>query len=399
MESDNKSDIYLIVKILYEYISKGTELYYNKYNPVPGYIYCLYNEMFNYYGSDVFKLGCTENLEKRMHGYTTSYFEQSFYKVISNILCDKKMAERILFNKLKIYRMGEKREFFKCDYDKIKKAFQEIQDFFTEYDTKEKLIEFAEKNLDNYRKEYQYNLIYKIGVKYNNVDIIKLDHYRDYVNGNMKDEKIIKTIEFLLSKLKINKDNKFELAKYETIICDGGIQDHYNLCTLIKKTNILRTKIENNIENQMSSNLVRCKYSKALLLHNIEKLLGITTLDIDSKKYEVMYDKVIEIPDSIYKSYIDLYKGKRKKPEKWIQCYNMLIAGYKSLIGNLNIITSKIIYKKIKGKSKKFTSYNLDKNTLRFNLELLNSRISSISKYQDYVFILVGLNLKVEKSI
>ena len=103
------------------------------------------------------------------------------------------------------------------------------------------------------------------------------------------DDLIIKTMENLMQNLKLNKS---ELSKYETIICNGRLEHHYNLCTLIKKTEELKSKIEDNVENQMNRNLIRSKYAKALLLHDIEKLLGVETLDIDSKKHQNKFDKI-----------------------------------------------------------------------------------------------------------
>jgi hypothetical protein len=44
-------------------------------NNVPGYIYVMQNEMFNFYGSDVYKIGKAKDIEQRMIGYTTSYIE------------------------------------------------------------------------------------------------------------------------------------------------------------------------------------------------------------------------------------------------------------------------------------------------------------------------------------
>lgn len=37
------------------------------------FLYVLYNPIFSYYGTDVFKIGMTSNVEKRIACYTTSY--------------------------------------------------------------------------------------------------------------------------------------------------------------------------------------------------------------------------------------------------------------------------------------------------------------------------------------
>lgn len=152
MNNIDISNILVVIKSLYKYISNTKNI--NEYKPNSGYIYCIHNEMYNYYGPNIFKLGCTENLEKRIANYTTSYIEQPCYKITSKILCDNTIAEKLLFNKLKIYRIKNRREFFNCDLEIIKIAIQETRDFLSKYDTRDKLIELAITNLAIYRNEF-----------------------------------------------------------------------------------------------------------------------------------------------------------------------------------------------------------------------------------------------------
>jgi hypothetical protein len=84
-----------------------------KHTVIPGWLYCLYNECFKTYGSSVYKLGRTKNLQQRLSQYTTSYIQPShFVCVSSRKFGDSRKAEAVLFYVLRIYRVVENREFF-----------------------------------------------------------------------------------------------------------------------------------------------------------------------------------------------------------------------------------------------------------------------------------------------
>lgn len=242
--------------------------------------------------------------------------------------------------------------------------------------------------LQNLERGVKESICIKKLIEQNKDNYIKLDDYQDYIENKTEDETIIKTMENIIKELKIE---KIDLQKYKSIICNGNLKDHYNLCALIKKTEMLENNLENAVGQVFDSNIVKSRNMKAILLHDIEKLLGIQTLDIDSKKYTAKYNNPIEIPDNIYKLFIKLFRSSRKKPNIWQELYFMLIAGYKSLTGNLNVITSKSTCIKVQKKSKNTTYYNLNKDSLRLNLELLDIRSVSMFKYQENVYGLVGL--------
>lgn len=75
----NDTDKIKLIRILFRHISKKTNDD-NEYIFKPGYIYCLYNIIFSYYGF-IFKLGHTGDLKKRLNNYTTSYPEQSNFMI------------------------------------------------------------------------------------------------------------------------------------------------------------------------------------------------------------------------------------------------------------------------------------------------------------------------------
>lgn len=107
-----------------------------------GYLYCLHNEMFNFYGKNVYKLGETADIEKMLPAYLTPYFTPPTIKYSSNQLDNSQLAEKILFYELKEHRMANNREFFKCELSKIKSTIDKISDLF------------KKKTLENIREKY-----------------------------------------------------------------------------------------------------------------------------------------------------------------------------------------------------------------------------------------------------
>lgn len=105
-----------------------------------GYIYCLYNEAFEKFKNDsdvnVYKLGLSRNLKKRLSTYTTYYIKPSSFMCTSKDY-DRKFkdcvkAERVLFYILRKFRVSNKREFFQCDIKIIKDTISRISSFSDE---------------------------------------------------------------------------------------------------------------------------------------------------------------------------------------------------------------------------------------------------------------------------
>ena len=70
-----------------------------------GYLYVLWNPVYETYGQDVYKLGKTQNLPQRKNGYITPYIDDSLYKYTSPYFDDMDMAEQLVFVLLKKYRI------------------------------------------------------------------------------------------------------------------------------------------------------------------------------------------------------------------------------------------------------------------------------------------------------
>ena len=93
---------------------------------VNGYIYILWNDMYKIYGNNVFKIGRTTDIKKRINCYTTAYINPCEIKYIS-IKCDNCiLAEMLIFFLIKNNRIVNNREFFKINLNETIKIIEEV---------------------------------------------------------------------------------------------------------------------------------------------------------------------------------------------------------------------------------------------------------------------------------
>ncbi len=92
-----------------------------------GWLYCLYNEGFKSYGEDVFKIGRTNNLRRRLKEYRTGFIHDSYYICVSEReFRNSRRAEALVFYILRRFRIKENREFFKASPIKIRNIFMRL---------------------------------------------------------------------------------------------------------------------------------------------------------------------------------------------------------------------------------------------------------------------------------
>lgn len=174
-------------------------------NGEKGYIYCLYNEVFEHYGKNVYKLGMSNNVKKRLNGYTTSFLDDSKILVQSKELSNRSLAEEILFHLLGQYRIKTNREFFKCELS-IRNAFDQIENMFN---NKADVI-YIDKSIINIKLD----LVKIIHENICDLDIeIKINKFIKDDNLNTEDHEIIK-VEFNI--ININ-DNLINEIRTKTI--------------------------------------------------------------------------------------------------------------------------------------------------------------------------------------
>ncbi len=92
-----------------------------------GKFYIMFNEMFLFYGNDVYKLGKAKDISNRLNGYTTSYIEPPEIKFLSKVCKNYNLLEKNIFNKLAKQRIKPNREFFKLTNIKETKQIIELE--------------------------------------------------------------------------------------------------------------------------------------------------------------------------------------------------------------------------------------------------------------------------------
>jgi len=81
-----------------------------------GRIYVLFNEMFLHY-KEMYKIGSSSDIKKRINGYTTSYLEQSKILFLSTEVENSIKIEKEIHESLNEYRLKKSREFFSCNLE------------------------------------------------------------------------------------------------------------------------------------------------------------------------------------------------------------------------------------------------------------------------------------------
>jgi hypothetical protein len=257
------------------------------YNPDEGHIYCLHNNIYKYYGDNVYKCGNTSDMNKRIVSYTTSYIEKSNVVLLSDKYIDKNIAELLLFNYLKEYRLKSNREFFDCNIDIIKDAFIKIDNIFNTYNNKTLLINYLITS----------NLISKVQIK-NNIFIDKNEKFKEELikiinNNENKDNETEYYLNYKLKFIKfwkLKELNEYDINMYlncehklnRLLILLNNIENKYNVNDYIdEKTHDdpnLNNKIDviNNIINTLEFDLNNLdkKISRESYYENVKKLLN-----------------------------------------------------------------------------------------------------------------------------
>ena len=91
-----------------------------------GYIYIIFNDMYQLYGEGVYKVGKTSDITKRLAGFTTCYIKPVELKFLSEKCINYHLAEKMIFIALREWRITANREFFKTDLENIIKVIEEV---------------------------------------------------------------------------------------------------------------------------------------------------------------------------------------------------------------------------------------------------------------------------------
>ena len=317
---------------------------YHFYKPNQGFLYCLHNEIFKFYGDDLYKCGNSVDTDKRLCQYTTSYPMPSEILLTSDSFFDKSFAETLLFFYLKDFKFKPNREFIKCDFKIIEDAFHKVKQFFSIYNTKQLLIDYLIVD-DNFKKLFiKYNCTdKKIIIK--NVDCVDDNDIIKYINSthkNVNDDKF-KFIDDLSKQLNIT-----DILMYKKFFTNKIFRRHYFYFIDL---------ITNNFNNQKIKII-----NKLYLSHNIKYL----SLD----KFHLI-DK-ININDEEYYNIITVFRSEKPKPNNNLKFKHFIISLFKNLFGELNILNKKRKHNSNNGKKNLIYFWNIDKINYFIDLHKIN---------------------------
>ena len=178
-----------------------------------GFIYILYNEVFNYYGENVFKIGKTNNIEHRLKAYTTSYIKPCEIKFLSSKCINYDLAESFIFELLNKYRIVNNREFFKIDKAD---AINIIEEVIYKINNG---IPFISKKQKNDKTEKPIKKIKNIEVKpyrKKRKDCTKEElKQKDHEKYQLQKEKLINNEDFMINNFKSWFNNTFERTDHK----------------------------------------------------------------------------------------------------------------------------------------------------------------------------------------
>lgn len=324
----------------------------NDGNTLEGIIYCLFNVMFIYYGVDVYKLGKTKDIDMRLKGYITSYIEPCEIKYVSRKIRNCSLAENILFIMLQDYRISSKREFFKCDINKIIETINYIENLFEKHSDDElnemfivnNKLKFALTKEDIFNSSdistSEYNII--VTQMLNIDDYLNVEKYLYKINWNLEQidenmmDKIYRKTHILFNNRAIN---NLPIKTYKTVDNEYVDFDKKTKLQQLKIVNelLLMLKLKDKKNNFTNSEIDENEWIK--LVENAKHKSTIFTdksilLFFDKNKTNVIltlttYKKFIGYINSILKHYgIKIQKnnyGKHKKKSKtYIQQTNTM---------------------------------------------------------------------------
>jgi len=270
-----------------------------------GLVYVLWNPLFSHYG-ECYKIGCTNDIKKRIRGYTTSYIEPCVIKYKTDLREDYKDLEKKIHNTLKDYRIKTKREFFNVSLNIIIKTIEEL--ITTEHS--------LEKNIDKQKDEYITDgkndlsdihdetdtidldkIIEQIKISHNNI-LKVIETHNLFINKTLqtiqtiskksiKDIKVVKVKDPIIE-IKIIKENINSIKLFDSLSKNKYLSYIISVLKLYKKDKISSSfkdiflSIFNLLlEGELTDDIVNFKFFKETVL----KVRDIRWLLLEMEKY------------------------------------------------------------------------------------------------------------------
>ena len=321
-------------------------------NSNEGYIYILYNEVFQHYGDDVFKVGRAKDVIKRLQSYTTPYLQPSEIKYVSNICKDVVRAEQMIFLKLTACRLASNREFFKVNVGTI-------------IDIIEKEVGFINENICNDQPP-QTNVN-------KNEDIFNItdQQFDEYLNVEHKYESKFEHISQKLDILRLDAYDTNMLIKYKDIIVNKcKLEEHFRIINILKSDDYLRWTFE-------KSGLSRNDEYKIILLREFEKYFHINPLDVQA--ISKMTFKVLD--NELFLNIKKAYESQKHNPKTIQEIEQLYIVMIKHVTNKDFIITKRIWHNENRGSR----VYAVSDEVIKYHIELHKLLNKQNKDYHDVI--------------
>ena len=304
----------------------------------PGYIYLFTNEMFQWYGENIYKIGKAQHILHRLKSYTTGYIDP-LTLVFSSMLCKNySVCEKEIHNRLNKYRMRTNRDFFQVA---IQVAIEVIETTVNE------LNELDDEALFMYHDDIKIATRTNVHLREPDVQNIDINVFNEYVKtGQTIDEHLIHNLQLL----NLQNETAETLNKYKTELTEKSkFKKHVNIIKCLESTE--------SIEQKQDEQLI---YRKIYQIIQLEKRMNIKRFQVDVKLADVVY---YDILDNEYKLISKTFSIVRIKPTNADELFKLYIYVLRHLMSNDILI-------KTKGTLRKN-----NKITYKLNLELLQYHI------------------------
>jgi len=147
----------------------------------PGFLYIISNPLWN--TLNIFKIGSTSNINKRLHNYSTPLPEPCVLEHLSNPLQDKLFFEFFISNIFEKYRYRENREFYSISIKDFIYHLQHIYHINNKYNTPLLLLNYIKKYHINYFNTRFHNLHFKPTIR-NIFTDLEFNFINNYIINN-----------------------------------------------------------------------------------------------------------------------------------------------------------------------------------------------------------------------
>ena len=302
-----------------------------------GHIYILFNQVYSYYGSNIYKVGKAKDVALRVNNYTTSYLHSSEIKYISPFVKDYTLAEKYIFEHMRHNRLKPRREFFEIkNMEEIINLIENvIQDINNDVITC-LLIQAEDNDIKDEEELYD----------------IDVELYEDFLEDEDRNKEEYSQIQHNLKFLNLQTDE--QLKTYQDIIINKDkIEEHKNIIILLK-----------NNETDYYKKMTKTTLNKIKLIREIEETYDISLSNLSDRCEQV------EMNDNMFNAIKLAFHVTKPKPRH----FNELLKLYVGLVrhfGCYSLITSVRLRTKL---HRDKTVYSLTDNIIDYHIKLHSIR-------------------------